>query len=47
MHQVPDEYLAEMMPSAKKMMKAIGCSEYNVLQVSKRMITLHDSLFPL
>ncbi|KAG0735736.1 hypothetical protein G6F57_005240 [Rhizopus arrhizus] len=32
MHQVPDEYLAEMMPSAKKMMKAIGCSEYNVLQ---------------
>ncbi|KAG1050510.1 hypothetical protein G6F43_007227 [Rhizopus delemar] len=37
MHQVPDEYLAEMMPSAKKMMKAIGCSEYNILQNNGRL----------
>ena len=33
MHQVPDEYLADVMPIAKKIAAAGGFAQYNVLQV--------------
>lgn len=32
MHQVPDEYLADVMPVAKKIAAAGGFAQYNVLQ---------------
>ncbi|KAL4212739.1 hit protein 1 [Rhizopus microsporus] len=37
MHQVPDEYLSEMMPIAKKIAAAGGYSQYNVLQNNGRL----------
>lgn len=37
MHQVPDDYLSEMMPIAKKIAAAGGYSQYNVLQVCKKL----------
>lgn len=33
MHEVPDEYLADAMPIAKKIAVAIGSADYNILQV--------------
>ena len=36
-HQVPDEYLADVLPVAKKIAKASKLDQYNVLQV-KEMI---------
>ncbi len=33
MHQIPDEYLADVMPIAKKIATAGGFAQYNVLQV--------------
>jgi diadenosine tetraphosphate (Ap4A) HIT family hydrolase len=33
MHQLPDEYLADAMPVAKKIALALGAENYNVLQV--------------
>jgi hypothetical protein len=33
LHQLPDEYLADMMPIAKKIAVAQGAENYNVLQV--------------
>lgn len=33
MHQIPDDYLADVMPIAKKIASAGGFSQYNVLQV--------------
>ena len=32
-HQVPDEYLADILPVAKKIAKASKLDQYNVLQV--------------
>ncbi|CEG63743.1 hypothetical protein RMATCC62417_00844 [Rhizopus microsporus] len=37
MHQVPDDYLSEMMPIAKKIAAAGGYSQYNVLQNNGRL----------
>lgn len=34
MDEVPDEYLAEILPLAKKIALSIGCTDYNILQVS-------------
>jgi diadenosine tetraphosphate (Ap4A) HIT family hydrolase len=34
MHELPDEYLADMMPLAKKVANAQGLENYNVLQVN-------------
>ncbi|ORX89627.1 HIT-like protein [Basidiobolus meristosporus CBS 931.73] len=31
-HEVPDEYLADMLPLAKKVALAIGAKNYNILQ---------------
>lgn len=36
MHQVPDDYLADVMPIAKKIAAAGGFAQYNVLQVSQK-----------
>jgi diadenosine tetraphosphate (Ap4A) HIT family hydrolase len=33
MHQLEDKYLADAMPVAKKIAKAIGAENYNILQV--------------
>ena len=33
MDEVPDEYLAEILPLAKKIAKALGLVDYNILQV--------------
>ncbi len=33
MDQVPDEYLAEILPLAKKIANALGVVDYNILQV--------------
>lgn len=33
MHQVPDDFLADVMPVAKKIAAAGGFAQYNVLQV--------------
>ena len=33
MDEVPDEYLAEILPLAKKIAKALGVVDYNILQV--------------
>lgn len=33
LHEVPDEYLAESLPIAKKIALALGSENYNVLQV--------------
>lgn len=37
MHQVPDEYLADVMPVAKKIAAAGGFAQYNVLQVKGQL----------
>jgi len=33
MHELPDEYLADAMPIAKRIARAIGAENYNILQV--------------
>lgn len=33
MHQLPDEYLADALPIAKKIARAQGLDTYNILQV--------------
>jgi len=37
LHEVPDEYLADAMPIAKKIALAIGATDYNVLQNNGRI----------
>ncbi|OMH83892.1 Hit family protein 1 [Zancudomyces culisetae] len=32
LHDIPDDYLSEILPVAKKLSKAIGCEDYNILQ---------------
>ncbi|CAE6452338.1 unnamed protein product [Rhizoctonia solani] len=32
LHDIPDEYLADMMPVAKKLALATGATDYNILQ---------------
>ncbi|KAG4096274.1 HIT-like protein [Neocallimastix lanati (nom. inval.)] len=34
---VPDEYLHDILPVAKKIAKAIGCTNYNILQNNGRL----------
>ena len=34
LHDVPDEYLADILPIAKKLAKAMDIVDYNILQVS-------------
>ena len=36
LHELPDEYLAELLPIAKKLAIASGAKEYNVLQNNGR-----------
>lgn len=33
MHELPDEYLADALPVAKKIALAVGAENYNILQV--------------
>jgi predicted house-cleaning noncanonical NTP pyrophosphatase (MazG superfamily) len=35
MHDLPDEYLADVMPIAKRIAKAQGFENYNILQVNE------------
>lgn len=37
-HQVPDEYLADALPVAKKIAAASNLKQYNVLQVSSLVV---------
>lgn len=39
MHQLPDEYLADVMPIVKKIAAAGGFAQYNVLQVRSTSLT--------
>ena len=34
LHEVPDEYLTEALPVAKKIATALGAENYNLLQVN-------------
>ncbi|ORX76163.1 HIT-like protein [Anaeromyces robustus] len=36
-HDIPDEYLRDIVPVAKKIAKAIGCENYNILQNNGRL----------
>ena len=33
LHELPDEYLADALPIAKKIVNALGAENYNILQV--------------
>lgn len=33
MHELPDDYLADALPIAKKIALSLGCENYNILQV--------------
>ncbi|KAF8524277.1 HIT-like domain-containing protein, partial [Hysterangium stoloniferum] len=35
MHQVPDEYLTDVITTVKKVARAINCTDYNILQVTQ------------
>ncbi|KAF8463799.1 HIT-like protein [Gautieria morchelliformis] len=37
MHEIPDEYLADAMPVAKKIALAVGAVDYNILQNNGRI----------
>ncbi|KAJ1981153.1 Adenosine 5'-monophosphoramidase [Dimargaris verticillata] len=37
MHELPDEYLADALPVAKKLAVALGCENYNILQNNGRL----------
>ncbi|KAJ1982473.1 Adenosine 5'-monophosphoramidase [Dimargaris cristalligena] len=37
LHEVPDEYLADMLPVAKKIVNALGAENYNILQNNGRI----------
>ena len=37
LHEIPDEYLAETLPVAKKIALALGAENYNILQVSSKL----------
>ncbi|OBZ75062.1 Hit family protein 1 [Grifola frondosa] len=41
MDEVPDKYLAEILPLAKKIAKAIGCVDYNILQNNGKIAFQH------
>ncbi|PIL27358.1 hypothetical protein GSI_10505 [Ganoderma sinense ZZ0214-1] len=41
MDQVPDEYLAEILPLAKKIAKALGVVDYNILQNNGKIAHQH------
>lgn len=33
LHDIPDDFLADILPTAKKLQRVIGCEDYNMLQV--------------
>ncbi len=37
LHELPDEYLADALPITKKIALALGCEDYNILQVKFRV----------
>ena len=46
LHQLPDEYLADAMPIAKKIAVAQGAENYNILQVSTAFLSTHPPSTP-
>ncbi|PVV00237.1 hypothetical protein BB559_000003 [Furculomyces boomerangus] len=51
MHEIPDEYLADILPTAKKIANAIGCTDYNILQnngkiAHQEVMHVHFHLIP-
>jgi len=38
MDELDDKYLGEILPIAKKVAKAIGCKDYNILQASSLLL---------
>jgi hypothetical protein len=48
LHQLPDEYLADMLPIAKKIAVAQGAENYNILQVGNAaFLSAHAPSTPL
>lgn len=46
LHDIPDEYLRDALPIAKKIAIALGCENYNILQVSTTFTaTRHQSVY--
>jgi hypothetical protein len=43
MHELPDEYLADMLPIAKKIAVAQGVEDYNILQVGTAFLSTHSA----
>ena len=37
LHDVPDEYLTELLPVAKKIASAVGAKDFNILQNNGRI----------
>ncbi|PVU85781.1 hypothetical protein BB560_006907 [Smittium megazygosporum] len=51
MHELPDEHLADILPVAKKIAIAIGCTDYNILQnngalANQEVMHVHFHLIP-
>jgi hypothetical protein len=46
LHQLPDEYLADAMPIAKKIAVAQGVENYNILQVGTAFLSTHPLSYP-
>lgn len=44
MHQLPDEYLTDALPIAKRIALALGCENYNILQVIQLLAIPHYNL---
>jgi hypothetical protein len=47
LHQLPDEYLVDMLPIAKKIAVAQGAENYNILQVGTAFLSTNPSTPPL
>lgn len=43
MHELPDEYLADMLPIAKKIAVAQGVEDYNILQVGTAFLSTRSA----
>ncbi|KAI0781492.1 HIT-like domain-containing protein, partial [Trametes elegans] len=47
MHEVPEEYLAKMLPPAMKIAKALGVVEYNIMQIAHQHVPhVHFHVIP-
>ena len=47
LHELPDEYLSDVLPIAKKIAVAQGIENYNILQVRSAALPLILTMLPL